>query len=196
MLKNVIARLEGEVNLPIEVSDIVDALVAEALIDEVHFVPVDGDLAQIRGAFARFYYHNGPYSDPIDVAHIPYNSNDSIPDQRVTCCKELIHLFDSDLERTDTEDEVPDFIEKVLGPLNGDDFGLIDLMASKDKLALYQCLPLLMPKAALDIAREAVASQRMTVEEVADWAQMPTSLVRLMLHEQWDTLNGALAAIC
>lgn len=196
MLKNIIARLAGEVNLPIEVSDIVDALVAEGFIDEIHFVPVDGDLAQIRGAFARFQYHTGPYSDPVDVAHIPYNSNDSVPGQRVTCCKELIHLFDSDLERTDTEDEVPEFIEKVLGPLNNDDFGLIDLMASKDKLALYQCLPLLMPRAALDVAREAVASDRLTVQEVAEWAQMPLPLVRLMLDDQWDTLNGRLAAIC
>jgi hypothetical protein len=103
-----------------------------------------------------------------------------------------MHLFDRDIERTDKEDEVPSFLDKLLGPLSTDDFGLADLMAVKDKIATYQCLPLLMPKAALSIARRAVAEEKKTPQEVANWAKLPLPFVELMLDEQWETINGAL----
>ena len=194
MLKELIKKFEAQVELPVEVAEIADAIVDAGVQDEIHFVPVDADASSIRGAFARFRYQPGVYAEPVWVTHIPYNSNDSLEWQRVVCCKEMIHLFDSDLERTDTEEEVPEFLEKLLGLLSTEDYGVADIMASKDRLALYQCLPLLMPKAALKIAREAVAAGTASAEDVAAWAVMPIDLVRLMLHEHWENLNGALEA--
>jgi hypothetical protein len=195
MLNSVIQRFAMRVELPIEVSEIAAAIIEEGVQDEIHFVPVEADRSQIHGAFARFRYRPRVYADPIWVTHIPYNSNDSLPWQRVTCCKELVHIFDREIECTDTEEEVPEFIEKLLGPLSTEDYGIADLMAGKDKLALYQCLPLLLPRAALLVAREAVQSGRKTVEEVAEWAQMPVGLVRMMLGEQWEVLNGAIGGV-
>lgn len=103
-----------------------------------------------------------------------------------------MHIFDSELEKTDTVDEIPDFIDKLLGPMSTDDLGLADFMAAKDKVALYQCLPLLLPKAALEVARNAVDSGSKTPADIADWAKIPERLVKFMLPKEWDTLNGAL----
>jgi len=160
--------------------------------DEVYFYDVEADRASIRGAFYQFKYRPGVYADPQLVTLVPYNSNDSLEWQRVVCCKEMMHIFDSELERTDTEDEVPEFMDKLLGPLSTDDFGVADFMAAKDKVALYQCLPLLLPKAALQIARKAVNDKRATPEQVAEWANIPVKLVLLMLEPEWDSINGAL----
>mgnify|MGYP006870081088 CR=1 FL=1 len=195
MLKKLIKSFEGRTDLPIEVEEIATAIISEGLQDEIHFVPVEADPNRIHGAVGRFRYRPRPYADPIWVAHIPFNSRDSLEMQRVTCCKELIHLFDSDLERTDTEEEVPAFIARLLGPFSSDDLGLADLMAGKDKLAVYMCLPLLLPKAALRFLRQEVKAGRLTSTEAAEIACMPLDLVVLMLDENWDSVNGALEAL-
>ncbi|MEZ5752286.1 MAG: hypothetical protein R3D60_10075 [Paracoccaceae bacterium] len=192
MLKELVQQFENCLELPIEVEDIAAAIIRLGVADEIHFVPVAADPATIHGAFVRFRYHPVPYGDPVWVTHIPYNSADPLDLQRVVCCKEMMHIFDSDLERTDTRTEVPEFMDKLLGPLTTEDFGLADYMASKDKLAVYMCLPLLFPKAALQVAREAVKDRSRTPEEIAEWAKLPLRLVNLMIQEDWDTINGLL----
>lgn len=193
MLKKIIEQFAEKTELPIEVQEIADAIIGAGIQDEIHFVDVDADPAVIHGAFARFSYHKAIYGDPIWVTHIPYNSRDPLKLQRVVCSKEMIHLFDSDIERTDTPEEIYELIDKLLGPLTTDDLGLADLMAAKDKLAVYQCLPLLMPKAALQVARDAVAKGIKTPEEISEWAQIPVGLIHLMLQKEWDTINGRVA---
>lgn len=192
MLKKLIKQFEECTALPIEVEEIANAIIELGVQDEIHFVDVDAETAEIHGAFARFRYRKGVYADEIWVTHIPYNKNDTLEQQRVVCCKEMMHIFDSELEMTDTESEVPDFLDKLLGPHSTDDFGLADFMAAKDKFALYQCLPLLLPKAALKIAREAVEKNQKTPAEIAVWARLPINIVNLMLNKEWDTLNGML----
>lgn len=192
MLKKIIESFENRTDLPIEVEEIAAAMVAEGVQDEIHFVPVDADPAKIHGAIARFRYRPIPYADPVWVAHVPFNSQDPVEIQRVTCCKELIHLFDSDLERTDTDEEVPALIERLVGPFASDDVGLANLMALKDNLAIYMCLPLLLPRAALLHVRAEIVAARMIPKEAAALACMPLDLVELMLDENWDTLNGVL----
>ncbi len=195
MLKAIIKHFESRTDLPIEVEEIAKAITDGGCQDEIHFVPVPADPSRIHGAIGRFRYRPGVYAEPVWVAHIPYNANDSTEMQRVTCCKELVHLFDTDLEKTDTEAEVPALIERLVGPFSSDSLGLADLMAGKDKLALYMCLPLLLPKAALQHLRKEVRAGKMTAVEAAKLACMPVELVTMMLADNWDTLNGALEAL-
>lgn len=196
MLKEVVKTLKARTDLPVEVSEIAAAIIAYGCTDTIHFKGVDGEsTSTIHGAFWRYMRQTGVYAESELVSLIPYNNGDTLPWQRVTCAKEMVHIFDSDLERTDEASEVVDLLDRLLGRMSTDDFGIVDLMASKDKLALYYCLPLLLPKAALDQARSEVDSGRMTAEEVAKIAMMPTGLVQLMLNIQWDTLNGQLEAI-
>jgi len=196
MLKEVIRTLKARTALPVEVSEIAEVIVGKGCTDVIYFRGIDSeDTSTIHGAFWRYTRHPGVYAEPEFISLIPYNNNDTLPWQRVTCAKEMVHIFDSDLERTDEAEEVVDLLDRLLGRMSTDDLGLVDLMASKDKLALYYCLPLLLPKAALDQARAEVDAGRMTAKEVAAIAIMPVGLVRLMLNVQWDTLNGQLEAI-
>lgn len=197
MLKTIIDGLKGRTALPIQVSEIAAAITHAGCQDIIYFKGIDGENpAHIHGAFWRYTRRPGVYADPEYIALIPYNLNDTLAWQRVTCCKEMVHLFDSNLERTDKAEEVVELLDRLLGRMSTDDFGVVDLMAGKDKLALYYSLPLLLPKAALELARADVAAGRKTADQVASDAGMPLGLVEMMLNAEWDTLNGHLEASC
>lgn len=188
MLQNLINRFSGQTDLPIEVDHIIDAIRDLGWQDEIYLFPADTDPTKVRGAFRQFTYTKAVYGDPQLVTHIVYSRNVSREWQRVICAKELIHIYDSVVSKTDTEDEVSQLLDRLVGPLSSEDYGLADLQAAKDRLALYQSLPLLLPKAALEIAR----GNSLEPEFVAKRACMPIELVRLVLSEEWQELNGLL----
>jgi hypothetical protein len=192
MLKTLVGHFEAVTTLPIEVEEIAHKIKELEYQDEIHLFPADCDQTVLRGVYTQFRYHAAVYGDARWVTHIAYCKSVPLEWQRVICAKELVHIFDSPAAMTDTADEVNGLLDKLVGPLSTEDYGFADIMATKDRLALYQCLPLLLPKASLDIAREEVRAGRKTAQEVADWACMPVRLVELMLSEDWTRLNGAL----
>lgn len=179
-------------DLPVEIDDVVQAIVQLDLQDEVYLFPVNSDPSELRGAIRQFRYSPGVYADPQSVTHIVYTTQVPLSWQRVICAKELVHIFDRKAEKTDTPDEVSELIEKILGPLSTEDYGFADLQAAADRLALYQCLPLLFPPKALAKAKEAVSSGVMTVEQITEVVCMPEGFVRIMLSDDWEKLNGFL----
>lgn len=192
MLNRLIEKFETRVDLPIDLEEISKAITELGFSDEIKFQGVDADSTQLRGAFYQYHYHRAMYAEPTWVTCIFYNQEEPVEMQRVICCKELMHIFDSKMERTDTMEEIPRFIDKLLGPLAADEYGQADYQAAKDKVALYQCLPLLFPKAALQEARQAVQKGRKTPEEIAKWAAIPLNIAEFMLDENWDNLNNSL----
>lgn len=192
MLNRLIEKFENRVDLPIELEEISKAITELGFSDEIVFQGVAADSAQLRGAFFKYYYHRAMYAEPTWVTCIFYNEEEPAEMQRVICCKELMHIFDSKMERTDAKEEIARFIDKILGPLSADEYGQADFQAAKDKVALYQCLPLLFPKAALQAARQAVQAGRKTPEEIAKLASIPLNIAEFMLDENWDNINNSI----
>lgn len=192
MLNKLVESFAGRVELPIEVDEIVDAIKDLGWQDEIYLFPVDSDPTRVRGAFRQFTYQKAVYGEPQLVTHIVYSKNVSLAWQRVISVKELVHIYDSVAAKTDTEEEVSQLLDRLVGPLSSEDYGLVDLQAAKDRLALYQALPLLLPKAALKIARE----NGLAPELVAERACMPIELVSLILSDEWQDLNGVLYYDC
>ena len=107
--------------------------------------------------YYQFTKRNGVYSDPLLCTLIVYSSKLSLDWQRLVCAKELIHVMDGKEEKTETAEELEGLIEKLIGPLSTEDFGLADLMAGKGKLAVYQALAVLFPDSARDDALKRIA---------------------------------------
>lgn len=191
-MKALLDHFAEVVELPVEIDEIVQAIVHLGFQDEVYLFPVQSDPSELRGAIRQFRYNPGVYAAPQSVTHVVYTTQVPVDWQRVICAKELVHIFDRKAEKTDTPDEVSELIEKILGPLSTEDYGFADLQAAADRLALYQCLPLLFPPAALERAKAAIDSDRMTVDQVAEAACIPIGFVRLMLSDDWEKLNGFL----
>ena len=192
MLRELIGRFSDVTALPVEVDEIAKCITNMGVQDEIYLFPTNTDTEKIRGAHYQFTYHKSVYGEPQRVTHVVYSKNDALEWQRVIAVKEMVHIFDDDLAKTNTDDEVNQLLDKLVGPHSSEDFGLADYQATKDRLALYQSLPLLMPRAALDQARQAVRNKSRTPHDIAKWSCMPVELIRLMLSDEWVSINGAL----
>ena len=189
-LAKLIGAFESFTILPIEIPDVREQLVSFGFQDCIVFMEGDFDPSQLRGVFYQFTHRLGVYGETERCTLILYSAHLSPEWKRVVCCKELIHVLDGIAARTNTPDEVTALVEKLLGPLSNEDFGLADFQASKDKLALYQALAVLFP----DDARAEILQMepRPSHAEVAEWVCLPRQLVALVLSEAWPEMVQAL----
>lgn len=181
--------------LPVEIPEIRDAIMKIGFQDEIRFIPCDEmNPAQLRGVFYQFTRHPRPYAAPEFWTLIIYSSQMSRDWQRLVCAKELIHVMDGKTEKTKTPEELQGLIDKIMGPLSTEDFGLADLMAAKDKLAVYQALGILFPDAARAAALEALANG-VTKQEIMERACIPMQLGNLVLADDWPAIKKDICAI-
>ena len=108
----------------------------------------------------------------------------------MVCCKEIVHVLDRQEGKTNKADDVLALVDKLLGPLSSEDYGMADLMAATDRLALYQALAILFPSAAREIALNKIKEK--TIVEIAEWASIPEPLIRFALDPDWPQLREQL----
>lgn len=195
MFKKLLAGFEARTTLPVEIPELADALVNLGCQDVFIFSPQDTDPGKVRGVFYQYTTHSNAYAQPTLNTLVVFSKNVAPDWQRVICAKELIHVCDSAAAKTNTASEVDALVEKLLGPVSSEDYGLADFMASVDRLALYQALGLLFPMAAREVARAAIASQAATAKEIAEWVKLPGALVALVLSDEWPEVYKALSDI-
>jgi hypothetical protein len=194
-LHRLLERFDPVKELPVEIPEVRDAIMQIGFQDQIRFIPCEKmDPRQLRGVFYQFTRHPRPYADPEFWTLIIYSSQMSREWQRLVCAKELIHVMDGPAEKTHTEDELQGLIDKIIGPLSTEDFGLADLMAAKDKLAVYQALGVIFPDAARADALKALASG-MTRQQVMERACIPQQFVDLVLAESWPEIKKDICAI-
>lgn len=186
--KKLISEFATRNEVPVEINEIRDAVIKIGMQDKIVFIGKSVDTQKIWGAIYQYTTHSSPYAQPDLHTIIAYNTDLPVPWQRVVCCKELVHIFDRKEERTNTPEHVVELAEKILGPMSSEDFGFGDVMALKDKIALYQSLPLLFSNAARDAAISAISAGRKTEKSVAEAAALPVSLVKLMLSDEWPAI--------
>lgn len=191
-MKKLVAEFSEQTGVPIEIGDIAAKLIEQGYQDEIYFHPVDSNPEVVRGVFYQFRYSPGVYVEPVWVTHISYSANLPVEWQRVICAKELVHIFDHQTAKTNTGVEVSQLLDKLVGPLSTEDYSLADLQAATDRVALYQCLPLLLPRSVLEIGRASMRAGHLDIEEFSAELCMPVALVRLMLSDEWDGVNGEL----
>lgn len=171
--------------LPVEISEVRDAIVRIGIQDKIIFCPDDQmDPADLRGAYYQYTHRPILYGDPERVSLIVYCSKLDLPWQRLVCCKEMIHILDAEPEKTDVLEDLDGLLGRLLGPMSTEDFGICDIMAARDRIAIYQALPLLFPMA----ARANALSKQIPAETIADKADLPLPLVRLVLEDDWPSI--------
>ena len=195
-LTKLIQQFSGSAELPVEIPEIRDAVVNLGFQDDIIFHPEPIDPTQLRGVFYQYTLRDPPpYGDPHLCTLIVYSGVLPVDWQRVVCGKELVHIMDAHVAHTKTADEINDLVIKILGPLSTEDFGLADFVAAKDKLALYQILPILFPDAARKAAAAKLAANEKTIEGIAAWACLPLQLTRLIMTDEWPAIERDICAI-
>lgn len=196
MLRSLIEAFENRVELPIEISEIRDVIIAHGFQDKVILAEQEMDTGQLKGVFYQWIEHGAPYAEPTLTTLVIFPSNVTVDRQRLICAKELTHVCDLQVAKTNTPEAVLALAEKLVGPFEAPGLDAIELMASVDKLAQFQGLNLLLPKAARNRAKQIMAEDSsITPHAIADWAVIPVEYVTLMLSDFWDPFSAALVAI-
>jgi hypothetical protein len=189
MLQRLVEQFRAVDRLPIEIDEIREAVLSLGVQDEVIFrADPEMDVSRLRGVFYQYRYRPSLYGESQNVTLIVYPENVPVAWQRMICCKELIHTFDDHVERTDTLEELGGLITRLLGPLSVDEISIIDLMAFKDRLALYQAIPLLFPFAARNRTLAEISGGTKDLQQVADEACLPIELIKLVMSDDWPRL--------
>lgn len=188
-LQKLIAKFSTRTELPIEIPEVREEIIAMGIQDKIVFCPdAEMDKTKLKGAYMQFRVRPTMYGEYEDWSLIVFCANEGIPWQRMICAKEMIHILDDEAERTSTLDQLDGLLNRLLGSVSTEEFNIFDIMAAKDRLALYQAIPLLFPMAARDNAIQAVKSGRKTLHEIADDACLPVELVSLALTDNWPGL--------
>jgi hypothetical protein len=188
-LRKLYEHFQGIKELPVEIPDIRDVIYKLGIQDEIIFRPEPLNPGELRGIFYQYTYRPRPYADPELRTIIVYPENAPPFVQRLICAKELIHVMDSAVEQVSTEEEVRQLVDKLLGPLSTEDFGISDLVAAQDKMAIYRCIPLVFPACARAEAVEAMKAG-LTIEQVAERAALPAWVAQLVMDQAWPELEA------
>jgi hypothetical protein len=194
-LEKLIDAFSNRTELPVEIPEVRDEIVRMGFQDEVVFVHQPMDPGKLRGIYYQYTKHSAPYSEPILCTLIIYSSLLSMEWQRLVCGKEIIHVMDRQAGKTHTPGEVTGLVDKLLGPLSTEDFGLADFMAAVDKLALYQALAILFPDAARVQALDEMSAGATTIEDIAAWASLPLPLVKTVMSAQWPDMKAEISCL-
>lgn len=196
MFRNLQAKFDGRTELPIEIQEICDALVEMGYQDDIRVVGEEMDTAQLLGTYVQFTEPNGGmYSEPNLVSLIVYPSNVDFETQRIVCAKELVHVCDANVARTNEPEDIVDLALVVTGEAAIGDAPRMTMEVAADILAQQKGLMLLFPRAARVIARQRVADGEISVERLAEDLLLPVGTVEDMLDDNWDKLADAISHI-
>lgn len=196
LFKNLQAKFDGRTDVPIEVQEICDALVEMGYQDDIRVVEEEMDLSQLLGAYVQFTEPSGGmYSEPQMVSLIVYPSNVNLLSQRMICAKELVHVCDARVSRTNDPQDILELAQVLSGNALIGDEPRMTMKVAADILAQQKGLMLLFPKAARLIARQQVAEGLVTLEDLAEKLKLPETTVNNMLEEDWEDLAEMLSGI-
>lgn len=194
-MRSLIKKFEDRVTLPIEIDEIRDAIIDLGIQDRIVFCDEDLDTEELRGVLKQWREHGSVYGEPRWTTLIVYPRGVEVEWQRVICAKELVHVFDKQIVKTQTPEMIEKLAEKVLGPFEGLSDSPADFMATVDKLAAYQWINLLFPRAARNVARQMIKNGAKGPEEIAEWAAIPLEYVYMVLDEAWEEISEILSKI-
>jgi len=185
-LKSLLDAVNDIEEMPIEVHELSAHLIKFGCQDQIIFFPDEEmEPSILKGVHYRYTTSNGVYSPPNLVTLITFSPSLPVEWQRLVCCKELIHICDTAVERTETADEVKALIDKLLGPLTDGAVGVSDLMALKDQIALYQAVGILFPASAREQAIAAIEAGTHTIQDIVEWVALPEVAVKTVLDPEW-----------
>ena len=194
-LKKLYEVFRGHEQLPIEIEEIAQAICNLGFQDRIEFHSVSMDTRELCGVIYQYTDQAVVYGEPRLVTLIAFPNDVSIPDSRVICCKELLHVIDRAGERVNSATRLDHVTVDLLG--EKDEAASAEaFIAAQDRLTIYRCLPLLFPAAARAAAVEMFKNGERTVDQIAEWASLPRELVAFILGDDWPDVEKTIINGC
>ena len=167
--------------LPVRLRDVRDQILETGHVNRIIRVPVTFRDFIISGGFHRFR-DLAPYASGQVVALIGYPDNLPEPLQRVIQVKEMLHVLDPDMATSPTKAKVDALIDDLMVE---EAERAVGIPAQYDHRGLLHAMCILLPRGALDIIRPIYKRDGCTLDEVAEWANLPKPLVQIALRDSW-----------
>lgn len=176
--------------LPVDVDQVVDYLRREQIKDEINFVGVDINVEILRGKINHYVIPGIGYGEPTFCADIFFDRRQPDEWQRLVCCKELLHLLDSEGTKCATAPQIEHQISRMILPNEFQDIVADGVTVITDKIATYFAVAVLFPFAARQILMEPYRSGKLTLADVARMADIPERYALYVMHENWAQTHG------
>ncbi len=157
--------------------------------DELWYVPVDLDLNISYGHIKQYRQSNGVYTEPLWITEIRYDRRLNVCWKRFVCCKELMHVFDSADERTNTPEKFRQLLSELENPPPAEKSS--EMYKSESK-AMWMALAILCPGTVYNARKPVWEGEKFSNYAIALELRIPEHYVDALLS---DTFAGMLEAL-
>jgi hypothetical protein len=176
---------------PIDIMDhVVPEFVKLGVKDEMYFwADSKLDPKIIRGTIQHWEWPKSEDGPKVNCADITYAATMPHEWQRLVCCKEILHILDSELTRSSKYEQIENLIEKIVIPPDLQDPFTDGIHALTDRVAVHYAAAILFPLAARAIFLPKYEKHQLKVAEIAGRMEIPERYVRLVMSDQWPQIH-------
>ncbi len=172
---------------PIILEGVIDAKAIELTAqDQLYYVPVDLDAQISLGHIKQYRIPDGIYgAEPKWITEIRYFRDLNMCWRRYVCCKELMHVFDSAAERTDTAEKFQQLVDEIETPLPGDE---ASPMYDSEIRTLWMAIGILCPESVRAEFKPRWDAKQLSDYEVALELRIPELLTKTIMGPGYDRM--------
>jgi hypothetical protein len=112
--------------------------------------------------------------------------------ERLVSCKEMLHILDPDYLKASTLETVDRLISKIILPPEFSDPATDGEHANSDIIGIAHAIAVLIPLAAIEILRPALKAGKISIERIAEIAELPIFAVTVAMSDFWPDLHAHL----
>lgn len=193
----IIEEFSRHCDLPVDIADISQAILDKGFVAFVQLYDIDTDPHVLSGML-YFTEDRPPYSvEERRCAHVSVSINLPETMRRLICCKELLHILDSGGAAADTQAAVSSLVAEIILPNEiARDLALLKLPELSDRFGILTALAVLLPRDALADLRPLFDAGKIGIEEIAQMAELPESVVAFALTDDWVRVLDRICPAC
>lgn len=168
---------------PVYLNQIRDWIIEKGFVNDIQFRPSKKFHKLGGGIIESVWVPNPvPYAEPNLVSNIYFNDNLPSPMIKFVCCKEMLHLFDSDIDRTATREEVDSLVADLTSKAT---FRELLAKVGTELVNEYLALVVLVPLHLFAPLEEEFRNGKIDEAKIASEFEIPESAVRDLFDEKF-----------
>lgn len=187
-IQSLLDFLSKQEEFPVKIETIVKWFSDNGFQDQINLYPVPVQRKIVSAYIVRWKKHGLPYTEAERIADIYYSIQHDEDWARLMVCKELMHMFDKELEAKSVADD-PEKIKILIRELiDHRSFVVPEKYAPQthaDMAALGLALMVLVPYGAVEELLEGNVTEMKTKEEVADLFKIPVNCIDQILNDKF-----------
>lgn len=154
-----------------------------AEVGEISFTPVILDENTTLGYVVYDFDRSSAYGDEFRIMGVRFSQDLNRCNRRFVCCKEAMHAFDSDAERTNSRERFFTLMRELeTNPLPSRQ----SAMLSSENRAEWMALVILCPKPRRDALKIEFDAKRLTPRQIAEILLLPEWSVQALMGDHYD----------